>query len=198
MKKLLRMGLTTAAVTALTFSGGAALAGMHGDHGGGGGGGGEMTNTQAKNISQIVASDPRFTTLNKALKATGLDKTLAQAKNVTVFAPTNEAFAALPADQLAQLMTPQGKQQLTTILKNHVVQGVVASKDLFDNHVQRTMAGEIIAFDVPTDEQIAQAQQQGGGGGPVPNVTVAGAEIIQADVQAKNGVIHVIDEVLVP
>lgn len=193
MRHLTKMGLSVAIAAACTASAGAAWATM-GDKDKGGGGG--MSTMENKSIVGIVGSDPRFSTLNKALKATGLDRTLASAKDVTVFAPTNEAFSALPADQLNQLMTPAGRAQLTRILQGHVVQGEVMSSALFDNQVKRTLSGTVVAFDVPSADQMAQAG--GGGGEAAPQVKVGRAHIIEADVQASNGVIHVIDQVLLP
>lgn len=193
MRHLTKMGLSVAIAAACTASAGAAWATM-GDKDKGGGGG--MSTMENKSIVGIVGSDPRFSTLNKALKATGLDRTLASAKDVTVFAPTNEAFSALPAAQLNQLMTPAGRAQLTRILQGHVVQGEVMSSALFDNQVKRTLSGTVVAFDVPSADQMAQAG--GGGGEAAPQVKVGRAHIIEADVQASNGVIHVIDQVLLP
>jgi uncharacterized surface protein with fasciclin (FAS1) repeats len=195
MRHLTKMGLSMAIAVACTASAGAAWATMS-DKGGHGGGGGGATTMENKSIVGIVGSDPRFSTLNKALKATGLDRTLAGAKDVTVFAPTNEAFSALPADQLNQLMTPAGRAQLTRILQGHVVQGQVMSSALVDNQVKRTLSGTVVAFDVPSADQMAQAG--GGGGEAAPQVKVGRAHIVEADVQASNGVIHVIDQVLLP
>lgn len=196
MRQLTRMGLTAAIAAAFTASAGAALANVeHKDKGSTGGGGG-MTTTQSKTISGIVKADPRFSTLNRALQATGLDRTLATVQDVTVFAPTNEAFEALPQETLARLMTPEGKQELTQILRGHVVQGRVLSSTLVDNHVRRTLGGTVVAFDVPSADQMAQAG--GGGGEGAPKVKVSGVDIIEADVQASNGVIHVIDRVILP
>jgi uncharacterized surface protein with fasciclin (FAS1) repeats len=196
MRHLTKMGLSMAIAVACTASAGAAWATMGDKDRGGQGGGGGATTMENRSIVGIVGSDPRFSTLNKALKATGLDRTLTTVKDVTVFAPTNEAFSALPADQLNQLMTPAGRAQLTQILRGHVVQGAVMSSALSDNQVKRTLSGTVVAFDVPSADQMAQTG--GGGGQAAPQVKVGRANIIEADVQASNGVIHVIDQVLLP
>lgn len=139
--------------------------------------------TQAENqgdtIVDIAATNPSFSTLAKALQAAGLTETLSGG-NFTVFAPTNEAFAALPQGTLEQLLLPENREGLRKILTYHVVLGSVPSTTLKNGQV-KTLEGN--------DVNIAVGDRM---------VTVNGAEVINADVQANNGIIHVIDRVLIP
>lgn len=130
-------------------------------------------------IVEIAASNPDFSTLVAAIDAAGLVETLNGPGPFTVFAPTNEAFAALPAGVLDALLLPENKDLLIQILTYHVVPGTV-------------MAADVMAGDVATVEgQNITIATDGG-------VTVNGAAVVQTDIVASNGVIHVIDAVLLP
>jgi len=143
---------------------------------------------QAQTVVDIAAGDPRFSTLVAAVTAAGLAETLSGPGPFTVYAPVNEAFAALPAGTLDTLLKPENKGQLTNILLYHVddrnlpataiPQGSTTFKPLLTSErlcITRNAAGVSIAD----------------GTGSVANVVVA-------DIKADNGVIHVIDKVLIP
>ena len=133
----------------------------------------------AGDIVAVASSTEGFSTLVAALSAAGLVETLQGAGPFTVFAPSDDAFAALPAGLLEKLLLPENVAVLTSILTYHVVSGMVMSAD-------------IMAGDVPTVEGSTVALDTAYG------VTVNGATVTTADVAASNGVIHVIDAVMVP
>ena len=135
--------------------------------------------TEAGDIVAVASSTDGFSTLVAALTAGGLVETLQGAGPFTVFAPTDEAFAALPAGLLDKLLLPENKDVLVAILTYHVVAGKV-------------MAADIVAGDVPTVEGSTVTLDTMSG------VKVNGANVTTADVAASNGVIHVIDAVIVP
>jgi uncharacterized surface protein with fasciclin (FAS1) repeats len=128
-----------------------------------------------------VASGAGFTTLVAAVKAAGLVDALKGEGPLTVFAPTDAAFAALPAGTLDSLLKPENKDQLTAILLYHVVPGKVMSADLKGTVNAATLQGDTVEIVVSSS-----------------GVTVNGANVVKADVAASNGVIHVIDAVILP
>ena len=130
-------------------------------------------------IVQIASTTDGFSTLVAAVTAAGLAETLQGEGPFTVFAPTDEAFAALPAGVLDKLLLPENKDVLTKILTYHVVPGAVMAADVTDGDVA-TVEGQTVALST------------------ADGVTVNGAKVIQADVVASNGVIHVIDAVILP
>jgi uncharacterized surface protein with fasciclin (FAS1) repeats len=134
-----------------------------------------------KDIVALAQGDEQLSTLVKAVTAADLAPTLQGEGPYTVFAPTNEAFAALPEGTLDDLLAPAGKEQLTDILTYHVVEGEVMASDLTDGQVIKTVqGGELkVAIDGGT-------------------VTIGDATVVQPDVDASNGVVHVIDTVLQP
>ena len=139
----------------------------------------------AKTIVDIAVEDGRFKTLVAAVQAAGLAETLSGEGPFTVFAPTDEAFAALPAGTLDSLLLPENKQQLTDILLYHVVAGKVMAADVvgLDGKMADTaLAGSQIGIKVDT-------------GNVYLNEDV---KVIITDIEASNGVIHVIDTVLLP
>ncbi len=138
------------------------------------------TNATSKTIVDVAAGNKSFTTLVKALKAADLVDTLSGVGPYTVFAPTNEAFNKLPKATLAKLLKPENKAQLQRVLTYHVVAGAVTSKMLKAGKVP-TVAGADITVKISGK-----------------NVTINNAKVIKADVKASNGVIHVIDTVLMP
>jgi transforming growth factor-beta-induced protein len=138
-----------------------------------------------KTIVDIAVADGRFTTLVAAVQAAGLVDTLNSAGPFTVFAPTDAAFAALPAGTLDSLLLPENKQQLTDILLYHVVPGKVMAADvvgLDGQSAETALAGKSINIKVDGDKVILN-----------DNVNV-----IITDIEASNGVIHVVDAVLLP
>jgi uncharacterized surface protein with fasciclin (FAS1) repeats len=137
------------------------------------------TEEAAGTIVEIAAGNPEFTTLVTAVQAAGLAETLSGPGPFTVFAPTNDAFTALPAGTLDTLLAdPQGA--LTNVLTYHAVGGEVMSSDLTSGQVP-TVNG------APLDVVVSGS-----------SVTVNGVNVVTADIEASNGVIHVIDGVLVP
>ena len=133
----------------------------------------------AGTIVDVAAATPDFSTLVAAVEAAGLVETLSGPGPFTVFAPTNEAFAALPAGLLDKLLLPENKETLTKILTYHVLPAKV-------------MEADVTAGDVATVEGSTIAITTEGG------VKVNDAAVTGTDVEASNGVIHVIDKVLVP
>jgi uncharacterized surface protein with fasciclin (FAS1) repeats len=133
-------------------------------------------------IVETAQSAGQFRTLLAAASAAGLAPTLKGRGPFTVFAPTDRAFAALPAGTVENLLKPENRGQLRAILAYHVVPGQVLAADVDGKRVHaRTVNG-------------AQVSVNGKGAG----VTVNRARVVTADVRASNGVIHVIDRVLIP
>ena len=139
-----------------------------------------FADNHGKDIVDIAAGNESFSTLVAAVQAADLVDTLKGEGPFTVFAPTNAAFAALPEGTVEDLLKPENKDTLTAILTYHVVPGKVMSGDLSDGMTATTVQG--------TDVTI----------GTTNGVTVDGAKVVQADIEASNGVIHVIDSVILP
>lgn len=133
-----------------------------------------------QNIVEIAAGDSTFSTLVAAVTAAGLVETLSGEGPFTVFAPTDAAFAALPEGTVDSLLLPENKDQLVAILTYHVVPGVVMSGDLVDEMTATTVQGGEITIDLDS------------------GVMVNDASVVTADIEATNGVIHVIDKVIMP
>jgi uncharacterized surface protein with fasciclin (FAS1) repeats len=139
---------------------------------------------EEKDAGDIVATAVKagkFKTLAAALTAAGLVETLQGKGPFTVFAPTDEAFAKLPAGTVENLLKPENKEKLVAILTYHVVPGEVLAKDVVKLHEAKTVQGSSVTITVA--------------GG---KVSIDKAHVIKADVRASNGVIHVIDSVLLP
>jgi uncharacterized surface protein with fasciclin (FAS1) repeats len=137
--------------------------------------------TTSGNIVEIASGNPNFSTLVAAIKAAGLVETLSGKGPYTVFAPTNDAFAALPAGTLDNLLKPENKQQLISILTYHVVSGNIKSTDLKDGQKAKTVNGKDAKVSLKSGKAM-----------------VNDASVTQADITATNGVIHVIDKVIMP
>jgi uncharacterized surface protein with fasciclin (FAS1) repeats len=135
----------------------------------------------AETIVSIASANPDLSTLVKAVKAAGRAEMLSSEGPFTVFAPTNEAFSALPEGALDDLLKPENKQQLANVLAFHVVEGSTMAADLQDGQMIETVQGD--QLEVTIDGE---------------TVMIIGAEVIQPDVEASNGVVHVIGEVLMP
>ena len=135
----------------------------------------------SKDIVATAQSAPDLSTLVTAVKAAGLVDTLQGAGPFTVFAPKNEAFAALPAGTLDNLLKPENKDQLVEILKGHVVAGEFLAKDLSDGQMLTDLNGNSITVHIADGV-----------------VTVSGSKVVQADVPCTNGVVHIIDAVILP
>ena len=137
---------------------------------------------KAADIVDTAASAGQFSTLVAAVKAAGLVDTLKGDGPFTVFAPTDEAFAKLPAGTVEDLLKPENKDKLVQILTYHVVPGKVMSSDILNKQVMaKTVEGGELNIDA----------LNGG-------VSVDNAKVIKADIEASNGVIHVIDTVVLP
>jgi len=132
-------------------------------------------------IVDTAVAAGQFGTLVKAVQAAGLVETLKGPGPFTVFAPTDTAFAALPAGTLDSLLKPENKAKLTQILTYHVVPGKVTSADLAGKTEQvKTVEGASLKVDA------------------THGVMVNDAKVVSADIMASNGVIHVIDKVVLP
>ena len=135
---------------------------------------------QDMDIVDTAAGAGNFTTLLAAAEAAGLVETLKGDGPFTIFAPTDEAFAALPEGTVDTLLMPENKDQLVDILTYHVVEGAVMSGDLSDGMEATALNGGTLTV------------------GTEGGVTVNGANVTTPDIAASNGVIHVIDTVLMP
>jgi len=138
------------------------------------------------NIVQLAQSVSDLSTLVTAVTDAGLAATLSGPGPFTVLAPTNEAFAALPAGVLDNLLKPENKAQLVDILTYHVVAGNVQSGNLTNGELVPTVEGKNVSVNI---EAV---------GGVYLNIGTQSANVIQADVEASNGVVHLINAVLLP
>lgn len=133
-----------------------------------------------KDIVDTAAEAGTFETLLAAATAAGLVDTLKGDGPFTVFAPTDAAFAALPEGTVESLLLDENKEQLIAILTYHVVPGKVMSTDLSDDMTAATVQGSDIMIDLDNGVMVNQAT------------------VVAADIEASNGVIHVIDQVILP
>jgi uncharacterized surface protein with fasciclin (FAS1) repeats len=140
---------------------------------------------QAANIVETAASTGKFNTLIAAAKAAGLVGALTGPGPITVFAPTDAAFAKLPPGTVAELLKPKNKHKLAAILKYHVVAGAIYAKDV------PTKATHVKTLKRGGDTTIRVQRASG-------RVHIDNARVLTADIKASNGVIHVINTVLVP
>jgi len=162
MKKLMiRSVVTLAAVTALVA--------------------GTSVKAQQKDIVDTAVGAGSFTTLAAALQAAGLVDTLKGNGPFTVFAPTDEAFAKLPAGTVEELLKPENKAKLTAILTYHVVPGKVMASQVTSLKEAKTVNGQNVKIST-----------MGG------SVMIDNAKVVKTDIGATNGVIHVIDTVILP
>ena len=134
-----------------------------------------------KDIVDVAASNSDFSTLVAAVKAAGLVDTLKGPGPFTVFAPTNEAFAKLPEGTVEALLKPENKDKLVSILTYHVVPGKVYAKQVIAMSQAKTVEGSKIAINARDGI-----------------VSVDNANVVKTDIKARNGVIHVIDTVILP
>ena len=134
-----------------------------------------------KDLVSIAAETDILSTLVAAVKAAGLVETLQGDGPFTVFAPTNEAFAALPKGTLEKLLKPENKQQLIDILTYHVISGNVTSSKLYDNQSAGTVQGDNVKVKIYENA-----------------IKVNDATVIKADIKGRNGVVHLIDRVILP
>ena len=139
-----------------------------------------MAGGMSKDIVDTAVGAGDFGTLVAAVQAAGLVDTLKGDGPFTVFAPTDAAFAALPEGTVETLLKPENKDQLIAILTYHVVSGKVMSTDLMDDMKAATVQGGEITIDLDN------------------GVMINDASVAAADIEASNGVIHVIDKVILP
>ncbi len=139
-----------------------------------------LAGSNSKDIVDTAVNAGTFNTLVAAVTAADLVDTLKGDGPFTVFAPTDEAFAALPEGTVETLLKPENKDQLVAILTYHVVPGKVMSTDLSDDMTAATVQGGEITIDLDN------------------GVMINDANVVAADVVAENGVIHVIDKVILP
>ncbi|MBN2364993.1 MAG: fasciclin domain-containing protein [Calditrichaeota bacterium] len=132
-------------------------------------------------IIHTASSAGSFGTLITAIKAAGLTETLMGEGPFTVFAPTDEAFAKLPEGTVKDLLKPENKEKLISILTYHVVPGKVMSSDVVKLSSAETVQGQKVTITVDED-----------------SVMVDDARVVKTDIEASNGVIHVIDSVILP
>mgnify|MGYP001549261828 FL=1 len=156
--------------TALIAVSGAAIAGHHGEK-----------ESRSGDIVDVAVSAGQFNTLAAALEAAGLIGTLKSDGPFTVFAPTDAAFAKLPAGTVESLLKPENKDQLIAILTYHVVPGNVMAADVVELSSATTVNGSDVAITVDSG-----------------SVRIDNATVIKTDIGASNGVIHVIDTVILP
>ena len=136
---------------------------------------------KAADIVDTAVTAGQFETLVTAVKAAGLVETLKGEGPFTVFAPTDEAFAKLPAGTVESLLKPANKDQLVAVLTYHVVPGKLMSSDIAGRRGRvKTVQGSELSFDATS------------------GVSVDNANVVAADIEATNGVIHVIDSVVLP
>ncbi len=147
----------------------------------------------SKNIIENAVNSKDHTTLVAAVKAAGLVETLSGPGPFTVFAPTNEAFAKLPAGTVDALLKPENKSKLVAVLTYHVVPGKIAAKDVLEaikkgngSAEVKTVNGAVLTFTLEGKDVI------------VTDTSGDKAKVTIADVNQSNGVIHVIDTVLLP
>jgi uncharacterized surface protein with fasciclin (FAS1) repeats len=134
-----------------------------------------------KTVVDIAVGSSDHTTLVAAVTAAGLVETLSGPGPFTIFAPTNAAFAALPAGTVENLVKPENKDQLTSILTYHVVAGNVMAADLTDGQRVKTLNGQELTVSIANGV-----------------VKINGATVTAADLAGSNGVIHVVDGVILP
>ena len=139
-----------------------------------------LSAAEQKTIVGVAAGAGQFNTLVAAVKAAGLVETLNGKGPFTVFAPTDEAFAKLPAGTVENLLKPENKEKLVAVLTYHVLPGKLMAANVTTTNA-KTVNGKKLAIKVDDGK-----------------VNVGGANVVKTDIAASNGVIHVIDAVLIP
>lgn len=134
-----------------------------------------------QSIAEVAMSTGMHNTLVSALKSAGLADMLMASGDYTVFAPTDEAFARLPAGTVEMLMRPENRDKLRSLLQYHVVPGRVSAAQVMNMSSARTVSGQTLGIRMMGDR-----------------VMVGNGHVVKADVMASNGVVHVVDTVLMP
>ena len=143
----------------------------------------DVDNTQEYDVLALARTDDDLSFFVELVEKAGLESSLMVAEPVTVFIPTNEAFRQLSEEDYTSLTDPQNKDRLIKIIQTHIIPVEVPSKHFTNSKVIETASGEQIAVDVDGDGTI---------------VKIGGADIVKADVEVSNGIIHVVDAVLDP
>lgn len=141
----------------------------------------QKENPAQRNLLGTLRSNSTFGTFIKAIDKAGLAASLTGTEQYTLFAPTDEAFAALPAGMLERLLEPANKNELASLINYHLVSGHKTTKDFGQWTAARTLQGQ--------HAPVVVAQG---------TLSIGGAQITESDIMAKNGVIHVIDKVNIP
>jgi uncharacterized surface protein with fasciclin (FAS1) repeats len=131
------------------------------------------------NVFQVVGADHNLATMSKGVKAAGLEGELSKAGPYTIFAPTDTAFNRLSPGELAELLKPEYKAKLSSILNNHVVEGKIELKDLKDGDRIKSLGGKQLTVKIVDGE-----------------ISVNGSKIKGRDHQASNGIVHSMDQVI--
>ncbi|MBR9808677.1 MAG: fasciclin domain-containing protein [Alphaproteobacteria bacterium] len=147
---------------------------------------GEMTDDIAANsLTDIIAQNADLSTFASALDAAGVSEKLAEGGPYTVFAPTNEAFANMPPEQLEMLLAPENKDKLVRVIEYHVVPGKIMAADI-PPEAENGMTSSLNNLDMA-----ARTTEDG-------KVMVNTSTVTSADIEASNGVVHIVDTVIVP
>jgi uncharacterized surface protein with fasciclin (FAS1) repeats len=138
--------------------------------------------TSDRSIAEVAASTASLSTLTTVVKTAGMTKTLQEKGPYTVFAPSNEAFAAFPSETRQKLLQPENREKLQQVLSYHIVPREIPANQLKGGDVN-TVAGKPLAVQINTGTQ---------------QVSVNDASVVQPNIQANNGIIHIIDRVVLP
>lgn len=141
----------------------------------------KIENPKMYQTIDLVQMDRNLTTFASLIKLSGLDTSMEFAKDHTVLAPTNDAFMQMSIDKFANLTNPKNKTDLIKFVKHHIIPNKVMSYTLKENDIVDLNNEKVIAIDSETNL-----------------LTIGGANVIKADVEASNGIIHVVDNVVVP
>jgi len=136
---------------------------------------------QGKTVMDVIKGEPQFSTLAAAIEAAGLAAALSGADEVTVLAPTNEAFAALPAGALENLLKPENRGQLSAVLQHHVIAGRLGRDDIKKRRELTPLSGKSLGVELKRG-----------------NLEIGGARLASRDRSADNGVVHTSSAVLLP
>lgn len=142
----------------------------------------EKTNSRGEvGVLDLVANDSRFTKFGEAIKAAGLDEKFSNAKDLTLFAPTNSAFAKLPQDKMVNLMKAENRDQLVRLVLLHAYSSKLLAEDLKELNALKMEAGQEIKVSVSPD---------------LKDISLANANVMLPKAEAKNGVVYPLDAVL--
>jgi len=149
-----------------------------------------------KTIAEMVSENQELSTLLTALQKAELVETFKGEGPYTVFAPTNTAFSNLPAGKLDNLLKDENRAELAKLLKYHVVSGTYYASDLSDGQTLKTLEGTVIKIgsSASMDEEMMEDEAESNS----PEIRINNANVIESDITAANGVIHLIDAVVMP